>query len=424
MDLPKKTSLPVVSRMVDNPKEEEARVDSYVVVRYAVDFFTDTRKVVGKDRLSALLRCLRAIVESDCIRRERIIRTYPDGFDILVLFSGRRELDGRIGGWARRFQKILKLLGASNVVSLSAGVGGAMDAFEPSRLEKSMNQAVFARHFGRLERNPFVRYYVDEDYQALRRQRRLEAQLCSAWRENQLQVYLQPQYDLDGRKIVGAEALVRWYHPERGLIMPDEFIPLLERNRCIMRLDFWMLEQCCKILQGWNARGRRGFPLSVNFSKMDAIREDFVPRFVSITEKYGVSPDQLCLEWTESAFSNQDGQVTRIAEQLHAKGYRIAMDDFGTGYSSLSLLADLPVDVVKWDRKFMDFQEDNRHRRSFLNQMMGISKSLKYTVIAEGVEYPWQAALLKQIGCKYAQGFLFGRPVPWRACEKAIGLES
>lgn len=395
---------------------------SYAVVRYTVDFYPDTKKTVGIVSLSALLHELHGVIEADCSANERILWEYPEGFDILLSFTGRSELDERIYKWSSRFHEILSSFGTPHVFSLSAGVSGAMDLSESAKLADYANQAAFARNFGQLEGNPFVRYYVDANYQMLRRQRQIEEQICAAWPESQFQVYLQPQYELDRKKIVGAEALVRWNEPERGLIMPDEFIPVLEKNRCITKLDFWMFEECCKILWKWDRTGCRSVPLSVNFSQVDADQKDFVSHFISIAEKYEIPPCLLCLEWTESAFSKKDGQVIQIAEQLHEKGYQIAVDDFGTGYSSLNILADLPVDIIKWDKKLLDFRSNNQQRWLLLSQIMNLSKKLGFKVIAEGVETQWQAALLQQIGCKYVQGYLFAKPLPWEDCEEAINM--
>lgn len=391
---------------------------TYSVVRYTVDFLPEARKLLGQNNLSALLQKLRDILKSGFVCGERILQVLPSGFDVLILYAGRKETDEKIGEWSHQFAKVLESMGFLGLISFSAGVSGAIDFLTPAALEDVIYQAKYAKHAGQLERNPFVRYYSDEDYQAQRRQRQLELGVWSALRNRQFEVYLQPQYLLDGLKIVGAEALVRWRHPEFGLILPDQFIPFMERDRCILQLDFYMLEECCKILRKWHLDGFPCVPISVNFSRLHAVTNDFMQHFVLITEKYGISPEDLRVEWTESAFTDQNMQVIRIAEQLRSLGYKIAIDDFGKGHSSLSALVNLPVDIIKWDKEFFDFCKNSARHRYFLEQMLLLAHGLGYEVIAEGIEFSWQEKLLQEIGGRYVQGFLYSKPLTLADYEK------
>lgn len=145
-------------------------------------------------------------------------------------------------------------------------------------------------------------------------------------------------------------------------------------------------------------------------------------QFLSITKKYGVSPDDLRVELTEGAFTDPHLQGVRIAEQLHERGYKIAMDDFGKGHSSLNSLTNLPVDIIKWDKRFLEFQKGNDRHRYFLEQIMRITHGLNYQVIVEGVEHPWQVELLRSVGCRYVQGFLFSKPLSLETFEKYLKL--
>ncbi len=399
---------------------EPSAAARHAMVRYTMDFFPEIKNRMGDNLFDFLLHRLKIIMTDGFEADERIVTMRPDGYEAFVRFPGKKELDDRIGSWAHRFGEVLAGLRMPYGVSLSAGVCEVEEAADLSRPGEYSEKAAFAQVYGQLGSNPFVRYFSADDYQAFRRRRYLETQIPDAVREHQLQIYLQPQYALADRKIVGAEVLLRWNHPDLGFLLPNDFIPLLESDHFIIPIDFYVLEECCKILRRWHAENFRCVPLSVNFSRLHASTDDFVPRFLSVTEKYGILPGELQLEWTESAFSDQDVKVCRIAEQMRSRGYKIAMDDFGSGYSSLNALTSLPVDIVKWDKKFMDFPEGDRQRRYFLKQMMQVADKLRYTVIAEGVESAWQARLLQKIGCKYVQGFLYSRPVPPAACEKMI----
>ena len=266
---------------------------TYSVVRYMVDFFPDTRKLLGKYYLSALLQKLRKILEAGFACGERILQVFPDGFDILILYAGRKDTDEKIGKWSHQFGVVLKSMGIAGMVSLSAGVSNGIKTSESAGLENAVNEAAFARLFGQLGQNPFVRYYCDKDYQAQRRQRRLELEIRTALQEHQFQVYLQPQYQLNELKIVGTEALVRWEHPKLGLIPPDQFIPFMEQDRFILQLDFYMLEECCKILQKWRLNGFPHVPISVNFSRLHAATDNFLQSFFQ-SQKNMVCLQMIC----------------------------------------------------------------------------------------------------------------------------------
>lgn len=393
-------------------KAPSASMLQYAVARYTMDFFTDVKSRLGEELLSDLMHDLKAVIEAGCEKEERILKEYPEGFDVLIRFAGRSRTDRRIREWFNSLKTVFKGFGGADAISFSGGVYELAGAFRPAQIEKYAERAAFAQSFGRISGNPFVRYYCNEDFQIRRRYRRLESQIGAAIGERQLQVYLQPQYSLFTRKIAGAEALVRWNHPRLGLIMPDDFIPLFERDHFIIDMDFYVLEECCKILRRWHSSGFPCVPISVNFSRLHAATDDFLPRFLAMIETYRIRPDEIRVEWTESAFAEGNEPVSRLARQLRSKKFLIAMDDFGAGYSSLNSLPELPVDVIKLDKRFLQFEKDDSRRRCFLQRVIMTANALQYTVLAEGVEFPWQSELLEQMGCEYIQGFLYGRPLP------------
>ena len=397
---------------------------NYAVVLYTIDFYAEMLDWLGREIFSLLLRGLRKIIETDLIRDEQIILTDSTGYGILMRFEERRLMDQRIGNWTRRFGELLKRMQIQDMVPLSAGVYILENDFDSSKITVYIRKTGFAQHLGQFEGDPFIRYYCDEEYQSLKRKRWLEMKIRTACREHQLQAYLQPQYNLFTGKIAGAEALIRWNHPELGLVPPDDFIPLLEQNHCIIKTDFYMLEECCKMLYGWRERGVPIRPVSVNFSRLHAASDDFVPRFLSVTEQYGIHPDELRLEWTESAFMKWNFRAKKIAEQLRSRGFLVAIDDFGTGYSSLNVLADLPVDIIKLDKEFLNFQKGDHRHIDLLEHTVKIVRDLQFTVVVEGIEHRWQSELLKALGCEYAQGFLFSKPIPSAAYEELVSKES
>lgn len=236
--------------------------------------------------------------------------------------------------------------------------------------------------------------------------------------------YLQPQCNMTNGKIVGLETLVRWIHPERGVISPGEFIPLLESNGLIASLDLHMWEKICINLRNWIDRGKRPVPVSVNVSRVDIYTIDVVDCFVGLVEKYQLEPKLLEIEITESAYAEEYDIFTGVIAKLRAEGFLVFMDDFGSGYSSLNMLSDVKVDVLKIDMKFlkMDDKSEGRAMR-ILETIINMARFMELRMIAEGVETRAQMEMLLDMGCQYGQGYYFYRPMPIADCEAIMSRE-
>ena len=230
--------------------------------------------------------------------------------------------------------------------------------------------------------------------------------------ENQFCVYYQPKYDLRTEKIAGAEALVRWNHPERGFMLPGDFIPLFEKNGFITDLDRYVWETVCRDIRQWLDAGQEPPPLSVNVSRADIYNPALVDILTGLLEKYGLEPRLLHLEITETAYTEDSAQLIEVVTELKRRGFAIEMDDFGTGYSSLNMLALLPISVLKLDMGFVQVAADGEGRDSILESVLRLAEKLKLSVVAEGVETAQQALELRDMGCGYAQGYYYARPMP------------
>lgn len=224
-------------------------------------------------------------------------------------------------------------------------------------------------------------------------------------------VYLQPKVVIETGELIGAEALVRWIHPEFGFIMPSDFIPAFEKNGFIYSLDLYVWKKCCEMLRDWKQKGIRTLPMSVNISRIDFYHESLPGMLIEFIREYDLSPEELHLEITETAYTKDSGQLLAIIERLRREGFIIEMDDFGSGYSSLNTLSELPIDVMKLDLKFLNQAEQNLRRQKVLECAVHLADALQVQVIAEGVETKEQAAFLKNMGCFHAQGYLYGRPM-------------
>ena len=253
-------------------------------------------------------------------------------------------------------------------------------------------------------------------------EQRLLNDLREALNSYEFEVHYQPRYDIqcDPPKLTSAEALVRWHHPEFGLISPDDFIPLFERHGKIGEVDRFVWSEAARQVARWRDLFGITLPVSVNLSRVDV----FDPALESVLDRLlaynGLSQDSLRLEVTESAYTGNANQVIRVVESLRQNGYLVEMDDFGSGYSSLNMLSAMPVDVLKMDRAFIQRLGEQEKDTSLVGLILGIAGSLKIPVVAEGVETEAQLQILKELGCPQVQGFWFSRPLPPEEFEAVI----
>jgi len=236
--------------------------------------------------------------------------------------------------------------------------------------------------------------------------------MVSALEEKQFVLYYQPQFNHSTGKIIGAEALVRWMHPEKGMISPGVFIPIFEKNGFITKLDLYVFEQVCVFVRNCMDKGLPLVPVSSNFSRYDIFQPDFVSSLEKIRQKYEVPTRLLRVEITESAIVGGSEHANEIVRQLHECGYIVEMDDFGSGYSSLNVLKDIELDLIKLDMMFLVEKSDSNRGGMILSSVVRMAKWLGLPVIAEGVETIEQADFLKSIGCEYIQGYFYSRPLP------------
>lgn len=248
----------------------------------------------------------------------------------------------------------------------------------------------------------------------------MEADLRLALERGELTVYYQPIINVISGGLAGAEALVRWQHPQRGLVPPDDFIPLAEETGLIREVGFWVLERVCQTIVQWRRIGLC-VPISVNLSSGQISRGLTVEAVRALLQRYDLHSECLAFEITESMLISDTPQAQRWLEAIHALGIRVDMDDFGTGYSSLAYLKLFPIDRIKIDRSFVRDITSNANDRSLVEAMLAMASNLHLQVVAEGVEDANQLALLGRLGCEYAQGFYFSRPVPEQEFIKIAG---
>ena len=271
---------------------------------------------------------------------------------------------------------------------------------------------------------PLMVYDEDMHERELLNQRLLN-DLNNALQGSQFQVFYQPKYDIqcDPPLLCSAEALIRWRHPDLGMISPGTFVPLFEGNGLISMVDSFVWREAARQVRTW--RDKYGFllPVSVNLSRADVFDPTIVDRLVWLIEDNDLDFRDIKLEVTESAYTDQAKALLDVVSRLRSKGFEIEMDDFGSGYSSLNMLSDMPIDVLKMDMKFIRNIESNETDMRLVKLILDIAAYLRLRVVAEGVETEGQLTLLQNVGCDLVQGFYFSRPLPPEEFEKLIEKE-
>ena len=279
-------------------------------------------------------------------------------------------------------------------------------------IEQMCDRAMLAANSIKGQYNRHFATYDDELRSKLLREQAITHSMESALAEGQFAVYLQPKYSLTGECLTGAEALVRWVHPTLGFLSPGEFIPLFEKNGFISRLDQYVWEQVCALLRSWQDRGLPPLPVSVNISRADVLRMDLTATLRELITTYGIDPACLHLEITESAYAESSGPIISAVDELRALGFVVEMDDFGSGYSSLNTFSRMRLDVLKLDMRFIQSEIAKPAGQSLLGDIVTMAHRLSLSVVAEGIETREQVLRLQAIGCAYAQGYYFSRPLP------------
>ncbi len=374
-----------------------------------IEQFHSVNALNGRDFGNEVLRALGNELYNIALETRGIAgRFEADRFDLYC----RQTNDYR--GIFDRLQKKLDDLSANTSIRLRMGVMPWQEKLEPVQM---FDRANVACSMARGHYNEHLIVF-DEDV----RDREIYEQLLlndlrRALDQFEFEVYYQPKFNIQTTpsKLVSAEALIRWQHPDRGMIPPDDFIPLFEKNGRISELDRYVWEEAAKQIVRWRDQYGVLIPVSVNLSRVDVFDPDLEDTLEKILRINNLGYDALKLEVTESAYTENADQVIRVVEGLRRKGFEVEMDDFGTGYSSLNMLSAMPVDVLKMDRGFIRNIDNSEKDVQLVALILGIARNLKIPVIAEGVETLEQLKILRDLGCEMVQGYYFSRPL--RASE-------
>ncbi|NEU99394.1 EAL domain-containing protein [Bradyrhizobium uaiense] len=402
--LPNRTLL---AERIELAVAQVGRGSGFAVFCLDLDNFKQVNDTLGHPVGDELL-CAVADRVNACVREvDTVARLGGDEFAVIQCgVQGGDEAE-------RLARRIVECVGApyelnGHRVVVGCSVGISMSPGDGTTGEKLLKNADVALYRAKMEGRGTWRFFEPAMDASLQRRRAIELDLREAMSKDEFSLFYQPLYDLHLDRICGFEALLRWHHPKRGLVPPDQFIPIAEEIGLIGPLGEWVLHRACEQAVGWPSEMK----LAVNVSAVQFRDPDFIDVVVNALEASKLSPRRLELEITESVFLANSNETLATLHKLKAQGLRIALDDFGTGYSSLSYLRSFPFDKLKIDKSFVRDATATHGSKSIVRAVISLGRSLGMTTIAEGIETVEQLDHMRAEGCNEAQGFLFSHPVP------------
>lgn len=392
----------------------------YVLVSMDIDKFKYINESLSYAKGNEILKMFAEVLSKTVCTKGISARVAADNFLLLLEYSTQEHLIEQL----QQFNlEVNHMKENQNTYSRLAVKSGAY-VIHPKECTLSLleiiDKANIARKMIKGLHKKHLAFYDNQLEAQIDLENYYESTMEQAIEDKEFQVYYQPKYDLYSERMIGAEALVRWQHPIKGLIAPSEFVPLFEKNGFIVELDFYVYEQVFETIKRWLEEGKKVVPISINVSRAHLSMGNFISRLMKLIKKYDIKTELIELELTESVFTDLSSNALELMEELKILKFQLSIDDFGSGYSSLNLLKDIPADILKIDRGFFDEKEDSERSGIIIKKVVELANEIGIKVICEGVETSIQAQYLKKIGCKMAQGYLFARPMPVSAFEKKL----
>lgn len=364
-----------------------------------------------------ILKAIAQLLKSFVSRKEYYAHIDGDVFILLLNYTNLNEIKQRSEALIKKIERCT--LDYEQEAQIICMMGIYLVEHYDRNLKEMIDCANIARKSLKETHTSCYAFFNWEIEQMNIREHSYTQMMKKALKDEAFILYYQPKIDIHTGYCTGLEALIRWQQKDGKIILPDDFIPLFERNHFILDLDLYILERVCQQIRAWLDHGKKPFPISVNISRIHMEQADVTQQILTICQKYQVPYSLIELEITESAFLSSELCVIDKALELKEAGFLLSMDDFGTGFSSLNLLKDLPVDILKLDRAF--FQKHISEREKIiLTNIVHMAQQLHVIVVSEGIETEDHVHLLKEIGCDIAQGYYYSRPYPMDVLELSL----
>lgn len=395
----------------DAPEIIKRKAQKYVLLYMDIHQFKTINDSFGYDAGDRVLKKLSKILADFIENEERFARVYADKFVLLLKDGPPEQLNERLEALSRELKTLSS--GEFDLVNFLFSGGIYRLQNEAFDLDMAFDRANYAKgtlkeHFS----NTFV-FYDDVMRKQVLEEKALESSMLSALENKEFIPFYQPKVNALSGELVGAEALVRWNHEEKGYLAPSEFLPFYEKNGFIVQIDFAIFEAVCKHIKEWTSAGNEMVPVSVNFSRRHMQDEHFAQKLKEIVQHYQVSPSLLEIEITETIALDNVSTAVTFAESLKKCGFTISIDDYGTGYSSISFLQELPLDVLKLDKEFIQSAMNTRKAKDIMSHLVTAMRKNHIHILCEGIETKEQRDFIVSLNCQFVQGYFYAKPMPW-----------
>lgn len=398
---------------------ETAKPEEYMILAMDIDNFKYINDIFGYDIGNQVIRLVACKIKSEMQSYVFMTRSNADNFIVFCKTTNKDCIIDKYITENMLIKEAKEILGDNYNIKFSMGIYVIEDPKKP--LSLMIDYSNLAKKRAKSEYDHSIEVYTNTLDEELKGKREIITDMEKALAQEEFVPFLQPKFSLETRNIIGAEVLVRWFSPKRGLVPPMEFIPLLEQNGFIQELDIYMAEKTCSLIRNWLDRGYFHIPrISINVSKITLMRKDITKILIELTTKYKIEKGLIEVELTESVLDEHTEEILCIMNELKKAGFYVSIDDFGSGFSSLNLLKDIPADVLKIDKGFLSETFTSDKGKIIISNVIRMSKELQIETIAEGIETSEQADILQEMGCNFAQGFYFSKPLPSDEFEKYI----
>lgn len=392
---------------------------NYYMIAVDIDKFKLINDMYGYAEGDKVIAYLARVLHSNAGSDSFVARLNADYFVILKKAEQLSQVEEYLNKVFETVGKDIAEHDSEYCLIIKAGIYKVRD--EDVLLSSMIDKAALAKESMVVGHQSGYALYSEQMRQKTIEDKKLENDMENALENKEFKVFLQPQIDLKTKKFVSAEALVRWVHPEKGMIPPFKFIPLFEKNGFICKLDYFVWEESIKTLAKWRECNQMMVPISINLSRVDIEKTGMIESVIALLNKYSIQPKWIKAELTESVCLENDAIIMDKMNVLKEAGLKIAIDDFGSGYSSLHLLKRMPIDILKIDKSFLDYDETMQDKDEIvIRDVVELGKHLQMQIVMEGVETLEQSIFLESIGCDIAQGYYYGRPMPMEEFEQML----